>query len=98
MKPFRQPARNQPDDTFMPIRRAHDEERHIRPRIYESVGFGQRLLKHLRLDRASFLVQPVQQQRDASGLDLVLAGKEPRTQCRVADTAAGIDTRAQNEA
>ena len=62
------------------------------------VGLRQRLLEHLLLERAPLLVQPVEQHRDARRFRLVLAGQQARAQRGIADAAAGVDARAQNEA
>ncbi len=62
------------------------------------IGLRQRLLQHLLLERPPLLVQPVEQHGDARRLRLVLAGEQARAQRGIADAAAGIDARAEDEA
>ena len=62
------------------------------------VGLGRRLLQHHGLDRLALAVEPVELGREPLALRRVVAGEQPRAERRVADPAAGIDPRAEQEA
>ena len=62
-----------------------------------AVGLGARLGQHLLLHQLAFLVQPVEGLGDALGLAGVVGGEQPAAQARIADAAAGVDARADQE-
>ena len=67
-------------------------------RLDQALGLRQRLLEHLLLDRLALLVELVEQHGDARRLRLVVARQQARAECGVADAAAGVDARPEDEA
>ncbi len=62
------------------------------------VGLRDRLDHGLALDLLAFLIQPVEFARDAARLDLVRRQQKAGAEAGIADAAAGIDARAEQEA
>ena len=61
------------------------------------IGFGARLGQHLLLHRLAFLVEPVERLGDLAGLDRIVGRQQPAAERGVADAAAGIDARPDQE-
>ena len=61
------------------------------------VGLGARLGQHLLLHRLPLLVQPVERLGDLPGLDRIVGRQQPAAERGVADAAAGIDARTDQE-
>ena len=93
-----QPRRDKPDDSRMPIRRGRDDDRRVGSTVEHPqrlrLGLGDRGL----LDLLALAVEPVELRRDAVRLHGVVAEQQARAERRVADAAAGVDARSDEEA
>ena len=61
------------------------------------IGLGARLGEHFLLHRLPLLVQAVERLGDLLRLDRIVGRQQPAAQRRIADAAAGIDARADQE-
>ena len=93
-----QPRRDKPDDARMPIRRGRDDDRRVGSTVEHPqrlrLGLGDRGL----LDLLALAVEPVELRRDAVRFHGVVAEQQARAERRVADAAAGVDARSDEEA
>ena len=90
--------RDQADDAGVPFVAGGDDDGRPVADGEFVIGLGARLGQHLLLHRLALLVQPVERLGDAAGLDRIVGRQQPAAERGIADAAAGIDARTDQEA